>query len=352
MKVLLVSELVTSRPNEGTLVFLSHLAPFLRSEGGLTIVHASGDGHPGARALRVAAPKLLLTGRFVKLLRRESFDAVVYVPHSGLTAPGLVRGAVLRLASRRPVIVIGLQDRSVGPFHRLAGGLGGVDLVLSPVARVRDGLARAGIETDFIMPGYDDRVFRPAAPGAKERLRAKYNLPADRFILLHVGHVRESRNLEVILRYRDWGNDVQPVVKAGEVDPSWAHRLRMAGVIVIDEYIAPVHELYQASDAYLFPVGDPMGAVEFPLSVIEACACNLPVVATRFGILPEMLPEGGGLRYYDRVSQIPDHIAAIRLEPPATASKVGDFSWRMVFRKYLVPHLRALARARSREASA
>lgn len=350
MKILLVSEEMTVRPNEGTLVFLTHLAAFLHREGDLTVAHASGESPPGLRALRIAAPKFLLSRRLLRLLRRERFDAIVYVPQSGLTAFGLGRGALLRLAAKRPVAVIGLQHRAVGAFHRLLGRAGAVDVVLSPVAAVRDALNRAGIEADFIMPGYDERVFRPAAADARARLRAKYDLPRDRYILLHVGHVRESRNLEAFLRYRDWGNDVQPVIKAGDVDPSWADRLRNAGIIVIDEYIQTVHELYQAADCYFFPVGNPTGAVEFPLSVIEACACNLPVVATRFGILPEMLREGSGFRYFDRVSEIGEKIAEVRREPSATASKVGGFSWAMVFRAHLLPHLSALARERGPEA--
>ena len=348
MKILLVSEEMTVRPNEGTLVFLMHLGAFLRREADLTVAYAGGESVPGVRALRIAASKVILTKDLVRLFRHERFDAIVYVPRSGLTAFGLGRGALLRLAARRPVVVIGLQDRPVGAVHRLVGGP--VDLVLSPVAAVREALGRAGIEADFIMPGYDERVFRPAGAEARARLRAKYDLPPDRFILLHVGHIRESRNLEVFLRYRDWGSDIQPVIKAGEVDPSWADRLRNAGVIVIDEYVQAVHELYQAADCYFFPVGNPTGAVEFPLSVIEACACNLPVVTTRFGIVPEMLREGGGYRYYDRVSEIGGRIAEIRREPPATAAKVGDFSWQMVFRAHLVPHLRALARERGPEA--
>lgn len=352
MKILLVSEEMTVRPNEGTLVFLMHLGSYLQREADLTIAYARGEGLPGARALRIAAPKIVLTRRLAALARGERFDAIVYVPQSGLTAYGLGRASLLRLVSRRPVVVIGLQDRPVGAGHRMLGRAGPVDLVLSPVASVREALERAGVEADFIMPGFDERVFRPVSPDARARLRAKYDLPRNRFLLLHVGHIRESRNLEVFLRYRDWGSDVQPLIKAGDVDPPWADRLRMAGVIVIDEYVHAVHELYQAADCYFFPVGNRMGAVEFPLSVIEACACNLPVVATRFGILPEMLREGPGYRYYDRVSEIAERIAAVRGEIPANASKVADCTWRVVFRDHLMPHLRALARAGGTEASA
>lgn len=344
MKILLASEELTNRPREGTLVFLMHLARFLQRETELTAVHAEGEPDPGLHTARILSPKTILTRELFELLRSERFDAAVYVPRSGLTAFGLARGRILQTAAGAPVFVVGLQERPVGLAHRLVLLFGSPRRVLTPAAGARRALERAGVPCSFIMPGYDERAFRPVAPGARERLKAKYDLPRDRFILLHVGHVRESRNLEVFLRYRDWGTDVQPVIKAGDVDPSWAHRLRMAGIIVIDEYIHDVHELYQAADCYLFPVNDPTGAVEFPLSVIEACACNLPVLSTRFGLLPEMIGEGNGFHYYDRVSEIAGRLAAAREGRADTAPKVRDYSWEMVFRNHLLNHLRRLPR--------
>ncbi len=345
MRILLASEEITDRPREGTLVFLMHLARFLRREADLTVLYARGEHDPGIRGLRALSPRILVTGELLKTLRGERFDVCVYVPSSGLTGFGLARGCVLRWLAKAPTIVIGLQDRGVGSLHRAVSWTGRPDLVLSPAKGLRARLDRLGFNVDFIMPGYDSLLFRPAQLEERGRLKAKYDLPQDKFILLHVGHVKENRNLEVLLRYRDWGPDVQPVIKAGEADASWVHRLRMAGIIVIDEYVDEVHELYRASDGYLFPVSDPTGAVEFPLSVIEACACNLPVLTTRFGALPDIIREGNGLRYYDRASDIGAGLAEIRRSRPDTASNVKDFSWEEVFRKHLSPHLRSLAKS-------
>ncbi len=344
MKILLASEEITNRPREGSLVFLMHLSRFLHREGELTVVHAVGEFDPDIRTLRALSQKTLLTRELLRIVRRERFDVVLYVPLSGLTAFGIARGALLRSLAKSRTITIGLQERPVGRSHALLAAFGKPDLVLSPVGSVREGLERLGIDTGFIMPGYDDRLFRPVSPEMRAQLKSKYDLPRDRYVLLHVGHIKESRNLEVLLRYRDWGADVQPVVKAGELDPSWARRLRMAGIIVIDEFIGDVHELYQASDCYLFPVNSPTGAVEIPLSVIEACACNLPVVTTRFGALAETIREGNGFCYYDRISEIAEKIAGIRLSRCETAAKVQEFSWEKVFRAHLYPQMQSLAR--------
>ncbi len=344
MKILLASEEITNRPREGSLVFLMHLCRFLHREGELTVVHAVGEFDPDVRALKALSPTTLATKRLLRIARRERFDVVLYLPLSGLTAFGIARGAMLRFLFKSPTITIGLHERRVGRSHALFTSFGKPDLVLSPARSVREGLEQLGFDTGFIMPGYDEQFFKPVSPEIRTRLKGTYDLPRDRYILLHVGPLKESRNLEVLLRYRDWGPDVQPVVKAGELDPSWAHRLRRAGIIVIDEFLGDVHELYQASDCYLFPVSNATGECEIPLSVIEACACNLPVVATRFGALPAAMREGDGFCFYDRASEIGEKIVAIRLSRPGTAAKVREYSWEKVFRAHLYPHMQSLAR--------
>jgi len=345
MRILLASEELTNRPREGSLVFLMHLGRFLHEEGELTALHAVGEVDPYIRSHKALSSKTMISRKLLRIARKERFDAVIYVPRSGLTAFGLARGALLRFLLKAPTIVIGLQAREIGGLHRIVSFLATPDLVMTPVEDVREKLEGLGINTAPIVPGYDKRLFRPVSPDVKAKLRARHNLPLERCIVLHVGHIRESRNLEVFLRYRDWGPDIQPVIKAGEIDPSWARRLRMAGIIVIDEYFPEVHELYQAADCYLFPVNSPLGAVSFPLSVIEACACNLPVLTTRFGALPEAIREGGGFHYYDRISEIAGKIAEMRGSKPATAAKVESFAWETIFNTQLLPHLQALAKA-------
>jgi len=346
MKILLAAEIVTGNPLEGLEVFVMHLIRFLKNFGQLTVAYAIGEPEEGVVAHRVLAPKILLTRKLLALRDTSEFDIVIYVPSSSITPFGLGRGALLRRLFKAPTMIIGLQERRIGQMHRMALALGRPDLVLSPVESFRTELRRMGLVTGFILPGFDESKFKRVDEHQKKRLRSKYNLPSDRYIILHVGHIKESRNMQALLKYRDWGSDILLVVKAGEVEQPWIKRLRLAGIIVIDEYIEAVHELYQAADCYLFPVALPTGALEFPLSVVEAAACNLPVLTTRFGALPGIFSEGDGLIYIDSSADIPQKLALIRTGVPSTSAKVSDLSWAKVLAKYLQPQLETLAQHR------
>ncbi len=342
MRIAVISEEVTGKPEEGLLVFLLHMCRYLSGRHELLVLHEKGEPGEDLDSRRIMKGKSPLLRELSGVLKTWAPDLLIYTPASGLTGMGMLRSVLLRRMSGRPVIVVAMQARETGRMHRAVSLWSAPELVLSPVRELRQDLEDLRVNADFIMPGYDAGLFQPVDTETRKKLRASFRIPADRYIVLHVGHVKENRNLQALLRYRDWGPDIQPVVKSGEVDPVWRDHLRQAGVIVIDEYTDDINEIYQAADLYLFPVPMRAGALEFPLSVIEACACNLPVLTTRFGALPEVLDDGDGLEWYSGVAEIPGKIRQLRSGRVDTLAKVADLSWERMFDRYLTPHLESL----------
>ena len=66
------------------------------------------------------------------------------------------------------------------------------------------------------------------------------------------------------------------------------------GMTVIRKYISSMVDIYNLADFYVFPVLRQDGAIETPLSVMEAMACNLPIVSVPVGDVPEVIGSTDG----------------------------------------------------------
>src|SRR4051794_14694616 len=247
-----------------------------------TTLRLSGD--PRIAAFR---PKSL------RAIRRARPDAIVYVPYSGLTRRAALRMAALRLARPKAITAIAVIQAAPG-----ADGIRGkpkTDLGLfasARLARNHPGIARRQV---ILPPAVDTTKFqRPRR--TKRDLRAALELPPGLPLVLHVGHLQSSRNLEVLAgvseRLAPRVSVLMVASTATEIHGPTLRMLTDAGVTVLRSFIPHIERVYQAADVYVFPVTDPQGSIELPLSVLEAVCCGTPVVATPFGGLPELASSG------------------------------------------------------------
>ena len=123
-------------------------------------------------------------------------------------------------------------------------------------------------------------------------------------VAVHVGHLRRSRGLERLSEVKArLGDRIEIVVVASpyfDPDPQVVQELTAAGVHIDRGFVAQMADVYHSADLYLFPAPpEGAGAIELPLSVLEALACSCPVITTRFGALPDALNRVQGVRFAD-----------------------------------------------------
>ena len=113
--------------------------------------------------------------------------------------------------------------------------------------------------------------------------------------------------------------------------------LKASGVTIIQKHIDNIEEIYQMSDCYIFPVVERSGAVGFPLSVIEAMACNLPVVSMRFEALPYFLTDGNGVYFVSSDAEMVSKVKEISRNCITNDNclQAMDFSWARVSEKIM-----------------
>jgi glycosyltransferase involved in cell wall biosynthesis len=188
-----------------------------------------------------------------------------------------------------------------------------------------------------IVPGGVERArFANCGEEEKRALRSRYGLPLDRAIVLHVGHVRRGRNVEALMRLQDGGLGQVVVVSSPSTrqDSKIRQRLVRSGVLVLDRFYDHIEHLYQTADCYVFPVASPFAAIEFPLSVLEALSCGIPVVSTPFGGLPDFLASKDGV-IFTSLAGLEDAVASVLRARPAVPPLSFGFEWRSVAEELL-----------------
>jgi glycosyltransferase involved in cell wall biosynthesis len=183
------------------------------------------------------------------------------------------------------------------------------DLVLTQSNRFEDFLKQKVIDVQFLPNGVDCQRFCPVSDSEKNHIRKELNLPLDKKIVLHVGHFNANRNLEIFKEVQKIEN-VQVVIAGGSTetaDEVLKIDLQEAGIKIFHEYYEDISVFYKMADLYIFPLKDAgdklpdsynqIGAIDMPLSILEAMSCNLPVVTMAFNALPRIFKAGDGLTF-------------------------------------------------------
>ena len=332
-RVCFVADNLLGPQDEGIRKFASSLlAAWPRDWEVLALSPRASGPHDGVIPLKTN--RLLLGRRLWAELRRFKPGLVLYVPSSSATLFGLLRSRVLKLYwPGARVFLVALQPRSYGWLGRTLAPRLAPDGVLVQSRRTREALGQLGFPVGLLPGGVDAERFSPVSWERKAALRAKYGLDPASFIVLHVGHLSRLRNIESLLRVRKaLACQVLLVASSlhgqnrGLLDP-----LKEGGVTVIDRYLPHIEEVYQLSDCYLFPVLSDRASIEVPLSVLEAMACNLPVVATRLGGLTDLFQEGEGLLFATGDRELLSALERARSENSChTREKVAPYSWQAV----------------------
>ena len=188
--------------------------------------------------------------------------------------------------------------------------------------------------TQFLPNGVDIDKFVPVSEAIKERLRGKYGLDKDKFVVTHVGSIRKRRNIQVFSKMQKI-EGVQVIIVGSTSMPMEQDiykSLIKSGCKVWRSYFNNIEEIYQLSDCYIFPAMDALSSIEMPLSILEAMACNLPVISTRFGALPRVFEEGDGLLFVDNKEDVIDALEKVRNTDTniSNRGKVLPYSWEKI----------------------
>lgn len=334
--VVIVGERTGGPSDEAYVKFTKELALALARR--LPVVFEPGEPDSAEPArLFPDSPRVrrVLASDIRRRLRTIEPRALIYCSRSSVTLPALVRARLLkRSAGGVPTIMTALQGRRLTGLNEMAARYFWPDLLLVGTEQERGVLSAMGASADRVWGGVDLVKFRPAAAGEKKLLRRRWGLPEDRDVVLHTGHLTNSRNLDYLVQLAK----SQPVTVAMAA----SHRrrpeseqlaliLRKAGVTIFDHFLPAIEELYRLADCYVFtPTSETGGAVEMPLSVVEALASGLPVASMRFGALAEHFADTPAVLLCDSPDDLFQAVMHQLRRRPETRGLTDTFSWQRI----------------------
>lgn len=333
-KICIISDAIEEPFDEGVKIFVFNLIKELSRTNNIISISRKEVYDSDIRKInKKALPKnkFLFSTRLSKEIRRFKPDIILYIPIACATIYSFFRSVVLKyLSGKTRLVMVTLQPRKYNNIEKLILPFMAPDLILAQSEKTKNDLSELGCNVKKIFAGVDLDKFKPIKPEFKKELRKKYNLPLNKKIVLHVGHINRNRNIQIMNRIQHNLNTQTLIVgsTSTQQDSELAYELRKNGVVIIDKTIKNIEEIYQLSDCYVFPVFNDNACIELPLSVFEALACNINVVSSNYGDLKTLVREQNGIKYCENEKEIIDGIAdAFEKNNNNNHGIVGSFSW-------------------------
>lgn len=291
--MIVLSNCLTETPDEGALKVANSLILRLK-QAHLDVKLVTYGRNSPISDRHFNLNKLFLNPKLLHYLRSNGED-VLFIPFPTRLLPMALRIWILSLFVKRLWVLSVMK-----PSANKLGGL----LIRASKAEIIT-LSRDTWQfyrdisvqrTNYIQTGVDTTQFSPVSEAEKIRLRKKYGFAPDAKIVLHVGHLNEGRNIRKLM---DISPEYQVVLvvstyTANERDAELRKELESyQNIHILDHYIEKIQEIYQLSSVYFFPVEQSGHCIDVPISVLEAAACNIPVITTPYGELKQLVGQPG-----------------------------------------------------------
>lgn len=295
-RVAVISEVINRTPMEGIRKFSRELSNAFETCKEFK-VYRVGFSEEGSRN-KGALAKINNIVDCRRRLREIDPDTIIYIPSSPRIMRNLLKFCLWKGKSKRRALILLQPPKGAMPFTSRI--LKGTKLFRQfDLNRLPRSLRN---RTWQVIPsGVNTSDFKPVSKDEKDRLKIQFGFAAGDRIVVSVGHLTKGRNLDLVMKISK-SIDAKTVFVCGEFkenDSDIVARLKTSGIVVFDNYIDRIQDIYSLSDCYLFPTRYSDSAIGMPLSILEALSCNIPVVSTKFGVIQEIVDKGDGIAFFD-----------------------------------------------------
>ena len=301
-KVLLITEFINPPYDEGIKKIAFKIFSDLDCNYNTKVICRHGFKNDNIHIVK--SNKLFFSLKVNRIISDFSPDLLIYLPFQSSTFASYIRLKVLStMNTSANTILFALQPKNIKKWQKYFLMFLKPALALTPSLTLSKMWSALKISHHIVPLSTDISIFNNVDKNKKLALRAKYGLDEHKFIVSHMGHLNYRRNLEALIPLQR--SDIQVIVVTSTSSPKSTtfsvdikEKLCKNGVIVFDHFIENIEEIYQLSDAYVFPVIDENASIGMPLSILEARACGIPVITTDYGSVKFFFGDDyGGIKY-------------------------------------------------------
>lgn len=299
------------------------------------IVSLNGDKDIGFSVDNYKINKTLLNLKFLLDIRMNNVKSMLYIPEASATLYSLLRSKIISFFSNKSVYIYALQPRQYSRITKIFIGLFRPSLIITPSRVYSTYLKSLGIKSVSIPLGVNNSIYREYCQEEKITLRLKYEIDVNKHVVLHVGHINESRNLNWLIDIKKYNSDLEVVLVGSTYNNSdldLYKKLKSYNIKIIDQYVSNMVDIYNLANFYVFPVENDHGAISTPLSVLEAMSCNLPIITTKFGSLIDMFVQDDDFHFVESSYDITNILNKLTnlTTKCKNRDKVSDYTWEKV----------------------
>lgn len=282
--MMILSNSMTQTADEGSLKLATSIVSRIKKAKPDTCVICFEREWPRSD-LQLRLNKFHISWELIKILRQKK-EPVLYIPFPAPTLSMALRIRLLSLFARHGLRVMMIRQYPIGKPARILLRRSRAELVVFS-RQARDYYCDiVGDRVMYLKTGVDTEKYRPVPDERARELKRKYGFDPDKPLVLHVGHMKEGRNVASLMEI---SHDYQVLLVISTLskerqDGQLRSRLEACGnITVVDRYIPNIEEIYQMCDVYFFPVRQAGHCIDVPLSCLEAAGCGKPVITTDFG---------------------------------------------------------------------
>lgn len=289
--MIVITDCLTEKVDEGCLKVANSLVKRIKKSDSKSVIISYGRESKDTD-IYLNLNKLFLNKALYTEINKHEGN-ILYIPFSSNTFASILRTTLLSILSKRKVKVLFALRHSMNKISEFLLKIGKFEIITLSRKSFDFYNQKFPNRVLYLKTGVDIQQFYPVSDEKKRSLKQKYCLDETKPVVIHVGHLHNGRNVEVLNGIREGKQVLLVISSVTEQDQNLWYKLEKNNVRIIDEYIPEIQEIYQLSDAYIFPVMEEENSIDVPLSVLEAAACNIPIVATRYGELNEFINEKG-----------------------------------------------------------